>query len=89
VGQPVCPGQRTQVSLRNVTAVEPHALGDLDLVLDGLALLDGDDTLLADLKCKQGQRTSASDSADMSTFSMAVAMSWPTCSSPLAEMVAT
>jgi len=30
-------------------AVELHALGDLELVLDGLALLDGDDTLLADL----------------------------------------
>jgi hypothetical protein len=30
-------------------AVELHALGDLKLVLDGLALLDGDDTFLANL----------------------------------------
>ena len=33
----------------DVTAVELHSFGDLKLVLDGLALLDGDDTLLADL----------------------------------------
>lgn len=33
----------------DVATVELHALGDLELVLDGLALLDCDDTLLADL----------------------------------------
>ncbi|KAI3480490.1 hypothetical protein L1887_57336 [Cichorium endivia] len=33
----------------DVAAVEAHALGDLDLVLERLALLDGDDALLADL----------------------------------------
>ncbi|KAK1245315.1 hypothetical protein MKX08_004944 [Trichoderma sp. CBMAI-0020] len=33
----------------DVTAVESHTLGNLELVLQGLALLDGNDTLLADL----------------------------------------
>ena len=33
----------------DVTTVKLHSLGDLELVLNGLALLDGDDTLLADL----------------------------------------
>lgn len=33
----------------DVTAVESHTLGNLELVLQGLALLDGDDTLLANL----------------------------------------
>ena len=32
----------------DVATVESHAFGDLNLVVDGLALLDGDDTLLAD-----------------------------------------
>ena len=34
---------------RDVAAVELHSLGNLELILDGLALLDCDDTLLADL----------------------------------------
>ncbi|QBZ61067.1 hypothetical protein PoMZ_08013 [Pyricularia oryzae] len=34
---------------RHEAAVEPHTLGNLELVNQGLALLDGDDTLLADL----------------------------------------
>lgn len=34
---------------RDEAAVEAHTLGDLELILHGLALLDGDDTLLADL----------------------------------------
>jgi hypothetical protein len=34
---------------RDETTVKLHALGNLKLVLNGLALLDGDDTLLADL----------------------------------------
>ncbi|TLD33253.1 hypothetical protein PspLS_00817 [Pyricularia sp. CBS 133598] len=34
---------------RHEAAVEPHTLGNLKLVNKGLALLDGDDTLLADL----------------------------------------
>ena len=33
----------------DVSTVELHSLGNLELVLNGLALLDGDDTLLADL----------------------------------------
>lgn len=39
----------------DVATVELHALGDLELVLNGLALLDGDDTLLADLLHGAGQ----------------------------------
>ena len=34
---------------RDESSVEPHPLGDLDLILDRPSLLDGDDTLLADL----------------------------------------
>ncbi len=33
----------------DVAAIELHALGELDLVLEPLGLFDGDDTVLADL----------------------------------------
>jgi hypothetical protein len=83
-------GRQANVYARNVAAVEAHALGDLNLVLDRLALLDGDDTFLADLKRELSKSVRRKGSeANMSTFSMAVAMSWPTCLSPFAEMVAT
>jgi hypothetical protein len=41
---------------RDVATVELHALSNLKLVLGGLALLDGDDTLLSDLLHGVGQK---------------------------------
>ena len=43
---------------RDVAAVELHSLGDLELILDGLALLDRDDTLLANLLHGVGEKLS-------------------------------
>jgi len=42
----------------DVAAVELHSLGDLELILDGLALLDCDDTLLSDLLHGVGEELS-------------------------------
>src|SRR5947209_1833180 len=42
---------------RNVTLVEAHALGELKLKTEGLALLDGDDAFLADLVHRLGDRS--------------------------------
>src|SRR3954449_12332461 len=39
---------------RQVTLVEAHALGELELEAEGVALLDGDDTFLADLVHRLG-----------------------------------
>lgn len=41
----------------DVTTVKLHTLGDLQLVVDGLALLDGNDTLLADLFHGAGEKS--------------------------------
>ena len=40
----------------DVATVEQHALGVLDLELEGLALLDGDDAVLADLLHRLGEQ---------------------------------
>src|SRR3954468_23566731 len=41
---------------RQVTLVEAHALGELELEAEGVALLDGDDTFLADLVHRLGDQ---------------------------------
>lgn len=59
---------------RDETTVEAHALGDLDAVFDGLALLDGDDTFLADLLHGGGDEVAdvgvavGGDGGDLSDF---------------------
>lgn len=58
----------------DVAAVELHSLGDLELILNGLALLHGDDTLLADLLHGVGEElanvsvTVGGDGGDLGDF---------------------